>query len=467
MEPDHLMLPTMIRRLRNFWDRMDGLFLRGASKHGISELSNAVDALPRWFGRQAGNSIRFRADDQERRRLASLVFNATNCDSALVQRVHAQFKTQDQRESQIGIASPPIVAGQDIAEILERRVFYGERLILREAFFKSAAKFMDPEVARCLIDGAPTPQDPPSRCSEVMAVGGRQIRISPHELISLGTRSGLKVDRVSEVLYYHWLREVPIRGEVHRWMFDQAIQNAIHQCFLIEFERLAERNLHLNANQVARVAAGDVNAFSRNLQKRSIFEDPAVRAINNILFLGPQWIEATAPRDTPGWQAYNGVEAVSKGATLAAKFLAEQVLRLFVKSRGQPEAPGSADNQMREVADNWRRASRNNPIRAQVDRRLKEDFGPSDYKDLRSALVRGDVKDAMRAYDVLIETKNPKDIRIAMAHPHPFTGSAKSERLFLSQLTDEQRKTYDAALEERREVNRKFQEMLRKRYERK
>jgi hypothetical protein len=122
--------------------------------------------------------------------------------------------------------------------------------------------------------------------------------------------------------------------------------------------------------------------------------------------------------------------------------------------------------QVRRMAETWKQSSKNPTIRAQVERRLKEDFGPSDYRDLRTSLANGNMRSAEAAYTQLLETKKPEDIRKAMAHPSPFTGSANMEAVFRSQLTPEQMQTYRAAIAERQELNKKFHDMLRDYYRR-
>jgi len=456
------------------------------------------------------------------------------------------------------------------------------------------------------------------RTRRPMEIEGRQVNLSPHALITLGAKSGLNMARIADVLYRDWIRELPVVGPVQKWVFDKMTRSAISQSFLLEFERAAKNNPHLNANQVARMVASDINVFFGNLQKESIFKNPSIRTFNNILWLASNWVEALATREiravkqlgsipldiARGKPVHVGTVAKGLGTGLAGYFAATQLLNLFTrghftfqnpeeghkldawipdftgKTKGyfisplsvfgeithdilrltqtkpdvasaitqiahnklgnlgrfievlalgrdpmtqdkilgtsrrawkaaiqlapvpiigsqvaatvghelfpqtfpatapgavqrqlfasggvKMEPVGTAQTQVFHMVDNWKRASTNAALRAQVDKRLKEDFGPSDYKDLRTALVRDDLKDADKAYTTLLETKDPKSIRTAMAHPHPFTGSAKMERLFLSQITPEQRKTYDEAIKERQDLNRKFQEMLRRHYD--
>jgi hypothetical protein len=451
-------------------------------------------------------------------------------------------------------------------------------------------------------------------------LGGRTVRLSPHSMITLGARNGLNMARVADVMYRDWIRELPIIGDVQKWVFDKMTRSAISLSFLHEFERVARANPHLNAGQVARAVSSDINTFFGNLGKESIFKNPSLRTMNNILFLAPQWVEALARREAravkqagqtvigafKGEPIRVGTAAKGIGTGLAAYFVATQLVNLWtrghltfqnpeeghkldafipsfvpgdkngtfisplsvfgeimhdilryshdkpdiataiaqigenkfgnvgrffqvlalgrdpvtnekligsgrraikagmqlvpvpiISSQGiktgqaylfpgkvQPPAPGALQRQLlasaglkteieqgpgmqvRRMADAWKRSSKNPTIRAQVERRLKEDFGPSDYRDLRTSLARGDLRAAEAAYVDLLETKKPEDIRKTMAHPHPFTGSANMEAVFRSQLTPEQMRTYRAAIAEREQLNKKFHDMLRDYYRR-
>lgn len=454
-------------------------------------------------------------------------------------------------------------------------------------------------------------------------VGGRTVNLSPHALFNLGLKNGVNVARIADVMYRDWLREVPITGSVNKWVFDKLTRSAMAQSFISEFQRVARNNPHLSATRVARMVASDINVFFGNLQKESIFKNPSVRAINQILFLAPNWVEALARREfrAIGQFAQAGREFVSNasrgeinlpnlgtvgkgiGSGLIAYFAATQLLNLFTrghltfqnpepehkldawipswdgKGKGffisplsvfgeithdilrfaqtkpdlasgltqiaenklgnigrflqvlttgrdpltsekligtgrraikaavqlvpipislsqaaragaaaiapgvvSPPPPGavqrqitasagfktepaqSAQMQVYRMADAWKTSSNNYQLRHAVERRLKEDFGPSDYKDLRSALSRNDLEGARRAYDQLLEGRSSQVIRQAIEHPHPFTGSKKSERAFLNQLQPQQRVIYKEAMKERMELQHRFEQMLREKH---
>ena len=444
-------------------------------------------------------------------------------------------------------------------------------------------------------------------------VGGRTIRLSPHALVQLGAREGLNLARFNDALYRDWIREFPVSGKVNKWVFDKLTRSAITHGFLAEFERVAKQNPQLNATEVARKVASDVNVFFGNLQKESIFRNPSVKSILQVLFLAPNWVEALVRREAravkqvaeipvqiaKGQPVHFGTAAKGIGSGLAAYFVGTQLLNLITrghltfsneekghkldawipdvtgKTKGYfisplsvfgevthdilryarekpdlwaavnqigsnkmgnlgrlievmisgrdpannekligtgrraitaatqlvpvpislsqagravgskvlpgvipPAAPGSvqrqivasagfktepagtAQRQIYSLADEWKSKSSSAKLRAEVERRLKEDFGPSDYADLRGALLRDDLGAARRAFDELRKTKEAQVINRALRHPHPFTGSAASERSFIRSLSDHDKALYKEALEERKQLYSRYRQML-------
>jgi hypothetical protein len=470
-------------------------------------------------------------------------------------------------------------------------------------------------------------------------VGGKTVQMTPAALFQMGARNGLNFARFSDVLYKSWLKDIPITGPVNKWVFDKVTRSAMTQGFISEFQRVAKENPNLSATRVARQVASDINVLFGNLGKESIFKNPSVKAINQLLFLAPNWVEALARREARtvkqlGRAAKDivvgrptgrkirsetetetgrtetlieemthtprlGTAAKGIGTGLAAYFAATQVLNLITRHHltfsnpedghkldawipdfsgktkgffisplsvfgeithdilryarekpdlwaainqiganklgnfgrllevvasgrdpgtnekligvgrramaagaqmvpvpisltqagrlgaslipGSPvsgpapgavqrqlaasagfktEPAGTAQRQIYAIADKWKSANPSPKIRAEVERRLKEDFGPSDYKDIRSALLRNDIPGARRAFDVLRETKEPQVIARAMRHPHPFTGSQHNERAFRATLSDDQKRLYQEALEERRQLYARYRQML-------
>lgn len=178
-----------------------------------------------------------------------------------------------------------------------------------------------------------------------MQVQGQPLTESRMETVKFGVKNGLNAGRVADVLYRQWLNDLPGIGAAQRWVFDKMTRSAVTQSYLIEFERVAKANPDMTATAVARKVASDLNVLFGNLQKESIFKNPSVRSINQILFLAPQWVEALARGEGRGYQqlgqgAYRagtgkgfhfGTAGKSMGTGLAAYFIGTQLLNLATR----------------------------------------------------------------------------------------------------------------------------------------
>lgn len=84
------------------------------------------------------------------------------------------------------------------------------------------------------------------------------------------------------------------------------------------------------------------------------------------------------------------------------------------------------------------------------------------YSKMRYLLNIGDVNGSRKVMEDLEKTRPAGDIIKAMRNwtRRPFTGSQRSERLWLNEMTDEERAQYQKAIAERYELEDKFQEML-------
>lgn len=515
-------------------------------------------------------------------------------------------------EKHIGLALDTFHASRTMqAELaLTGKVSIGARQRLGRALVEYSAADLDAavskgEITQEMADWIRRPQP--------MEVNGRQISLTPKSVFTLGLNNGLNVARFADAIYRDWLRKVPISGTVNKWVFDKMTRSAIAHGFIVEFERVAKANPQLDATRVARNVARDINVMFGNLQKESIFRNPSLRSINQILFLAPTWVEALARREARfgiqmaklplqlarGEPLSVGTVGRGVGTGLAAYFVATQVLNLITRhqltfynderghkldawipdvtgktggffisplsvfaeithdilryaetkpdlatalqqigtnklgnlgrfmevvalgrdpltgdkiigtgrraltaaiqavpvpislsqlSRGAAAAaaPGlvtpppagaiqrqvtasmgfktepvpTAGQQVYQLADKWKSESGDPKLVDDVTRRLQQDFGPSDYKPLRNALQAGDLPGARRAYDELRKSKSPVQIRQTMQHPHPFTGSAANERKFKASLAPAEREIYDKALQERRELYRRYRQML-------
>lgn len=123
--------------------------------------------------------------------------------------------------------------------------------------------------------------------------------------------------------------------------------------------------------------------------------------------------------------------------------------------------PETAQSQVFSKVRNWMEASTDPKVKRMFELRQSQNFGESEYKDLRIALQNNDMEKAKAAYDELRKIKDPKTINLAMRPhsengPKPFTGSREMERKFVASLKPEDRKIYQDALAEREEIYRRF-----------
>ena len=215
------------------------------------------------------------------------------------------------------------------------------------------------------------------------------------------------------------------------------------------------------ASALTQIVANKLGNFGRFLEVVASGRDPMTG--DKIIGSGRRAIKA-------GLQLIPVPITLSQGVRAAGHAVAPELIqapppgavqRQVTASAGfKTEPAGSAQSQVYRMADDWK--SHGTPkMQAELERRLKEDFGPSDYGPLRTALVRDDPDEARRAYQQLRQQgKTPKTIRQTMQHPHPFTGSAAAETKFKASLSPEDKETYRKAIEERKELYRRFQRML-------
>lgn len=119
----------------------------------------------------------------------------------------------------------------------------------------------------------------------------------------------------------------------------------------------------------------------------------------------------------------------------------------------------SAQSEIRNLAHEWMGKSLDPKIKAAELRYEKETLPDSDYKPLREALINNDFKTAKELYDKLLETRSPDRVTSVFNNPRPFSGSNEREAKFKSSLTEEQRKLYEQAKQEQRELKTRFSRM--------
>jgi hypothetical protein len=187
-------------------------------------------------------------------------------------------------------------------------------------------------------------------------------------------------------------------------------------------------------------ATGYTTSFYKESKDPGDYWQNFLAAVKNINPLLHGWFQKQGSGIAPGVES-----AVSTLSSAAG-----------IKTR----APLSAVSQVHDMANSWASRSEDPKIRSEYEQHSKESFS-SEYQDLRGALLRNDTKGAREAYQELRHKgKKPSTIRQTLQHPHPFTGSAAAEAKFKRSLSPEDRKTYDEAIKERRELYRKFQQML-------
>lgn len=119
----------------------------------------------------------------------------------------------------------------------------------------------------------------------------------------------------------------------------------------------------------------------------------------------------------------------------------------------------SAANDVYQLAQDWKKNNSNPKLVAEYERDQKTVNADSDYKPMREALDRGDLKQARDEYEKLLKTKKRDLITQTMRDFRPFTGSLEAESKFKRSLDPEQQALYDRAKAERKALYRKFQEM--------
>jgi len=116
----------------------------------------------------------------------------------------------------------------------------------------------------------------------------------------------------------------------------------------------------------------------------------------------------------------------------------------------------SAANDVFDMAKKWMESSPDPKIKTRLALQQHSVFPVSDYLPLRNALNDDNTAEAKKAYTELLKTKTPSQVRTALAHPHPFTGKASDELKFIKSLTPDQKRIYDQAVNERKEIYRRF-----------
>lgn len=128
----------------------------------------------------------------------------------------------------------------------------------------------------------------------------------------------------------------------------------------------------------------------------------------------------------------------------------------ILSSAGIPSKSYTKQQEIYEIADKWMAGNVDPKIQERYKRIQQETMPDSPYRPLRDALKKDDLKAAKAEYLKLKSTRNYSTIAQAVRSERPFTGSHASEAKFKASLTPEQKKVYDAAIQERRDNYQKF-----------
>lgn len=140
-----------------------------------------------------------------------------------------------------------------------------------------------------------------------------------------------------------------------------------------------------------------------------------------------------------------------------------QMQRQAMSSMGlKTELAGTAQQQVHGLVKDWMRESGDPRLVKRYEQSLQQEFGPSDYTPLRQMLASGDLTKASEEFGKLLPVHGKTKVADALnPFRHPFAGSRINEVKFKRSLTDPERATYDAAMEERKRIWRNYQKMLR------
>lgn len=114
----------------------------------------------------------------------------------------------------------------------------------------------------------------------------------------------------------------------------------------------------------------------------------------------------------------------------------------------------SAISQFGRLTDKWMKDNVDPRIREAYKRRTQDVFTESDYQKLRSAVVRGDYHAGQMMMEELLKTRKPSEIaqRIEQWQHSPFTGTRRSDRLMMSEMTPDQWDLWYQAAQERQDI---------------
>lgn len=167
-------------------------------------------------------------------------------------------------------------------------------------------------------------------------------------IIDLGVNFGLNAGRIADSLHQEWIQQIPVLGEVNKFIFEQFQRGAIYDLFVKEFRHQQGLAPELTNEQVARSVAKDINTRLGNLGSQGIFRSATGRDLARTVFLAPQWNEALIRSEVGGAkQLVQGIVPSIKsgrvkvgllgrvaGTLAVGQFAANQLINLY--TRGIP-----------------------------------------------------------------------------------------------------------------------------------
>jgi hypothetical protein len=100
---------------------------------------------------------------------------------------------------------------------------------------------------------------------------------------------GLNVGHVVDNLYADWIRNLPVFGDINRFIFDKFQRGTMAEAALIELKRQIKANPTMAEEAVMRQVAKQVNTRFGNLGSQGVIKSKTANDIARMIFLAPQW----------------------------------------------------------------------------------------------------------------------------------------------------------------------------------
>jgi hypothetical protein len=115
-----------------------------------------------------------------------------------------------------------------------------------------------------------------------------------------------------------------------------------------------------------------------------------------------------------------------------------------------------------DLANKWLKNQTSPKIKAEVKKREEATLAESDYKQLKSALLAGNMDFAQKEYNRLVKEKGKTylDFSKSFNVNKPFTGSFANETKFYKSLDAKQKAQYKKAIEERKTMAQKLRKVM-------